>query len=148
MSGLKALSLPVIRQQLFAKALVHVNKVGWNDRVLAMAADEMGCSTALAGAVVPGGIYQLIAHCMQDWEERLKTDITPEKLAGKRKYARLRIVLEQRLRYQIPYAQRWQEAIYIGAHPSNFTTTSSRLLSTFDVAWHLARNPLKDVRNR
>lgn len=145
MSGLKALPVSALRGQLFSKALKHVNSTGWNNRVLALAADEMGCSTALAGALVPGGIYSLIEHCMKTWEKQLRLDLTPESFLGLKKYQRLHKVLETRLKYQLPYLPRWSEAIYIGALPSNLPTTSTRLLSTFDTMWDLARNPIKEM---
>lgn len=145
MSGLKALPVSELRRQLFSKALAHVNTTGWNGRVLALAADEMGCSSALAGAVVPGGISSLIEHVMKGWEKQLRVDITPETLTGLRKYQRLHKVLQTRLKYQVPYLPRWGEAIAIGMQPSNLATTSTRLLSTFDTVWDLSRNPIKDM---
>jgi len=145
MSGLKALPVSELRRQLFSKALQHVNSTGWSNRVLALAADEMGCSTALAGAVAPGGVYSLIEHVMKGWEKQLRLDLTPESLAGMKKYQRIYKVLETRLKYELPYLPRWSEAVYIGALPGNLPATSTRLLSTFDTMWDIARNPIKEM---
>jgi ubiquinone biosynthesis protein COQ9 len=62
------------KEQLIKMSLLNVNKYGWTENSIKLAANELGYSHSLS-AVLPNGPLDLIYYNMDNWNKKLSTEI-------------------------------------------------------------------------
>ena len=125
---------PPQRRLLQAVLEEHVHEYGWTqDAITAAAAAEANArpqSISSAGLVTDS---DLVAYCLQDWNERLQRDLSSTLDQGRSRTERLAQALERRLRYQVAYKTHWHYAMALGARPDNLPTTVAQLQTMMDI---------------
>lgn len=63
-----------IKNQLIKMSLLNVNKYGWTENSIKIAANELGYSNSLS-AILPNGPLDLIYYNMDNWNKKLLAEI-------------------------------------------------------------------------
>ena len=108
-------------------SLINIDKHGWSEQSIKIAANELGFSNSLS-SLLPKGPLDLIYYTMDNWNAKLKSEIEEikkSKLTIEEKYQK---ALKLRLSYEIPLLNTWPQAIKLGMHPSNLKQTLEKLL--------------------
>lgn len=120
------------QRSLLRAALDQVPEHGWTQDAVAAAVSSRTISIATTGLVQAP--YDLIAFCMDDWNDRLRRTLmeranTDERWNSLSLVDRLHFAFQTRLEFQkeLIQANRWHEAIAVGARPENVYTTSEKL---------------------
>jgi rpsU-divergently transcribed protein len=120
--------------QLLRAALPHVPAYGWTqDAVAAAVASNARLSVAATGLVQAP--YDLIAFCMDDWNDQLRQILLERVNNHADEWSQLSLVdrlqfaFSTRLKLQQEFLQanRWHEAMAVGARPEYVVTTSEKL---------------------
>ncbi|GAX17204.1 hypothetical protein FisN_10Lh052 [Fistulifera solaris] len=140
--------------QLLRASLPHVPAYGWTqDAVAAAVSSNTRLSVAATGLVQAP--YDLIAFCMDEWNDQLR-QILLERVNN---YAeewgtlslvdRLHFAFSTRLKLQHEFlkANRWHEAMAVGARPEYVVTTSEKLQTMVETVCSLCQENTKASLN-
>mmetsp|Transcript_6257 Transcript_6257/g.7609 ORF Transcript_6257/g.7609 Transcript_6257/m.7609 type:complete len:369 (+) Transcript_6257:109-1215(+) len=117
------------RTRILEAALSHVNRVGWTEDALAAGAADTGLPPASQG-MFERGAAELAEYWMDKGNCNLEEYLKETETFGKD------LVVEAifyRLEHTIPYIRSWPQAMALGLHPGNITTTVQRLAAIPDL---------------
>jgi ubiquinone biosynthesis protein COQ9 len=135
-------SLDSLKLQLLQKSLEYVPVHGWTSDAIAAAVATIpaGTSMAAAGLIT---VPDLIAYTMEQWNERLRRDVTlqatvnPMSSSSDSTTAETMIAwaLQRRLSYEgdLIKANRWHEGMAMGAHPDSLLKTQQQVAEVIDI---------------
>ena len=106
-----------------------MNKFGWSDNSIKIAANELGYSHSLS-AMLPNGPVDLIYHTMDKWNEKLRKDLEGSNLSKEERVVK---ALKLRLSYETPVINTWAQAMKMGMSPENIKSTFDRLVKLVDI---------------
>mmetsp|Transcript_23984 Transcript_23984/g.70358 ORF Transcript_23984/g.70358 Transcript_23984/m.70358 type:complete len:324 (-) Transcript_23984:53-1024(-) len=118
------------KELVLKHALAHVPNMGWTNESLACGAVDAGLP-AVSHGVVSRGPVELVEYFMESAARSTAEDVRnrrdelfdPEAGAD----AKLKAVMELRLRLLIPYLPHWPQAMALGLLPQNIVTTARNL---------------------
>jgi ubiquinone biosynthesis protein COQ9 len=120
-----------LRIKILEGALRHVPKYGWSVEALTKATEEIGLPPIAHGVV--DGPLDLVRYFIDKSNRQMIDDL--EKMENfnqmnlKQKYKE---ILKLRLSYNIPYINRWSEALALLAHPTELPTSLKTLAQLAD----------------
>ena len=115
--------------RLLTAATRRVAELGWSEAALRAAADDLGYSRAVAGAV-KNGVGSLVHHFCEDCDSRLSVRIVLEQedaLDPLPPSERLATAIKWRLESLEPVIETWPAALAIQAAPENAAATATRV---------------------
>ena len=115
--------------RLLTAATRRVAELGWSEAALRAAADDLGYSRAVAGAV-KNGVGSLVHHFCEDCDSRLSVRIVLEQedaLDPLPPSERLATAIKWRLECVEPVIETWPAALAIQAAPENAAATATRV---------------------
>jgi ubiquinone biosynthesis protein COQ9 len=118
-----------LTERLLAAATRRVAEHGWSEAALRAAADDLGYSRAVVGAV-RGGAGALVNHFCEDCDSRLSVRIvmeTEEALDPLSPSERLATAIKWRLEMLEPVIETWPAALALQAAPENAAATATRV---------------------
>ena len=118
-----------LTERLLAAATRRVAEHGWSEAALRAAADDLGYSRAVVGAV-RGGAGALVHHFCEDCDSRLSVRIvmeTEEALDPLSPSERLATAIKWRLEMLEPVIETWPAALALQAAPENAAATATRV---------------------
>ena len=118
-----------LTERLLAAATKRVAEHGWSEAALRAAADDLGYSRAVVGAV-RGGAGALVNHFCEDCDSRLSVRIvmeTEEALDPLSPSERLATAIKWRLEMLEPVIETWPAALALQAAPENAAATATRV---------------------
>jgi len=126
-----------LQRRLLQAALTHVPEHGWTQDALAAAALSQNLSMATAG-LVPNPGAGMVKFCMDEWNERLRQALIEKRNTSwvqTRWIDRIAEAFQLRLSYEkeLMQANRWHEAMALGARPDHLWTTTSSLQDLVDL---------------
>lgn len=138
------------QRRLLQQALTQVPEHGWTQDAVAAAAVTTNQSIATAGLIQAP--QDLVTFCLDDWNDRLRTDlaafdfgeVNDDTDSTGSELDRLQKAFQIRLDYQksLMQADRWQEAMALGARPDHVATTTHQLEEMVEIvvahAWNAA----------
>lgn len=123
----------ILKEKLIKMSLLNVNKYGWTENSIKIAANELGYSHNLS-SLLNNGPMDLIYYTMDNWNEKLKKDIEAIKadkhLSLDDMYKK---AFKLRLSYEIPLITTWPSAIKQGMSVKNLPTTLEKLIDTVNI---------------
>jgi rpsU-divergently transcribed protein len=127
--------LPVneIREKLIKMSLMNVNKYGWTENSIKIAANELGFSQNLA-SILDKGALDLIYYTMDNWNDKLKQDVEVIKSETNLTLDdKLKKAIKIRLGYETPLIATWPAAIGHGMNVRNITFTLEKLINSVNI---------------
>ena len=118
-----------LTERLLAAATRRVAEHGWSTAALRAAADDLGYSRAVVGAV-RGGAGALVHHFCEDCDSRLAVRIVMEQEEALDPLApseRLATAIKWRLEMLEPVIETWPAALALQAAPENAAATATRV---------------------
>ena len=118
-----------LTERLLAAATRRVAEHGWSAAALRAAADDLGYSRAVVGAV-RGGAGALVHHFCEDCDSRLAVRIVMEQEEALDPLApseRLATAIKWRLEMLEPVIETWPAALALQAAPENAAATATRV---------------------
>ena len=118
-----------LTERLLVAATRRVAEHGWSEAALRAAADDLGYSRAVVGAV-RGGAGALVNHFCEDCDSRLSVRIvmeTEEALDPLSPSERLATAIKWRLEMLEPVIETWPAALALQAAPENAAATATRV---------------------
>jgi len=144
------------RVKIMKAAIAHVNRMGWTDEALAAGATDVGLPPVSQGMFTRGAA-ELAEYWMDTGNERLreyleknaeeKTDVNNESDFSEDldpdvdKAASKELVISAlfyRLEHTVPFLRSWPQAMALGLHPENVTTTVQKLSEIPDLICYYA----------
>jgi rpsU-divergently transcribed protein len=117
-----------LREKLIKMSLINVNKYGWTENSIKIAANELGYSHNLS-ALLKDGPIDLIYYTMDNWNEKLRKDLDSIKTESHLSLEeKLKKALKLRLSYEIPHVATWPAAIKQGMSFGKIPTTLEKLI--------------------
>lgn len=121
-----------LKDKLIKLSLLNVDRHGWSEHSIKLAANELGYSNSLS-ALITNGPLDLIHYTLDTWNIKLKKEIEELKqnkiLSTDEKYIK---ALKIRLSYEIPLINTWPQAIKLGMNPNNIKSTIDKLMIMSD----------------
>jgi rpsU-divergently transcribed protein len=122
----------ILKNKLIKMSLVNVEKYGWTEHSIKLAANELGYSNNLS-ALLEDGPVDLIYYTMDNWNNKLSNDLETIKndksLNLDEKYKK---ALKLRLSYELPLISSWPQAMKLGMSPQYFKKTVEKLIVMTD----------------
>jgi len=116
-----------IKDELIKLSLLNVNKYGWTEQSIKVAANELGYSSSLS-SILENGALDLIYFTMDNWLDKLKLDIktiiSEKNTDIDEKFIQ---AIKVRLSYEYPFINTWSQAMRIGMSPKNIQRTFEKL---------------------
>lgn len=153
-SSSRCFSWSAPQRQLLRAALQHVPEYGWTQDAVAAAVSSLpNISIAVTGLVEAP--YDLISFCMDDWNERLRQILLERVHTDTVQWGslplveRLHVAFQTRLQLQSTFirANRWHEAMAVGARPEHVYTTSEKLQTMVEAVCSLCQDVGEDGSN-
>ncbi len=117
--------IPVCSQlqlKLIKQSLPHVHKYGWSDNAIHAACAELELSPAAHRIIKP---YDMISYCMNNWNQQALRKMDDYNFENRTKIRdKVWYAIKERLTLELEYIDTWNQAMAIGAHPSNISQTS------------------------
>ncbi|CAM6093427.1 unnamed protein product [Calypogeia fissa] len=134
------------KTQTLRAALSHVPKLGWTEAAIIAGARDVGLSPAFAGAF-PSKEAALVEFFMDECTQALVEELESreEELSKLVMPDRIATIVWVRLQMQVPYMQKWAQALSIQANPVNLPTTIKQRALLMDEIWHAAGDRSTDV---
>lgn len=131
-----------IKQQLLARALVHVPFDGWSQALLEQAAVEIGVDSSYGWRLFPKGTLEAVAY----WSELLDQDMlkalpSTEGLKVREKVA---LGIKTRLTLLIPYREAARKTSTYLTYPSHMGEATRLLYRTVNEIWYYAGDTSTD----
>jgi rpsU-divergently transcribed protein len=121
-----------IREKLIRMSLLNVEKYGFSENAIKLAANELGYSNSLSG-ILENGEMDLVFYNIDNWNKKLKIDLEEIKkdstLSIDEKYKK---ALKLRLSYEIPLIHIWPQAMRLGMSPQYIKNTLFKLLQSVE----------------
>ncbi|KAK3610020.1 hypothetical protein CHS0354_032367 [Potamilus streckersoni] len=138
------------KQRILKAALPFVLTYGWTKHAIAKGAEAEGMPGVAHGLFQRGGV-ELVFYFYLDCNQRLVEQMSARvRQQQEQKESMLSIsgliqdAVEQRLRMNIPYIDKWQQAMAIQALPQNAPEALSNLAALVDDIWHYAGDQSTD----
>lgn len=132
------------RDNILTNVLPDIPFTGWTWPVVEAAAEKAGYPSAMAGAVFPGGLADMVAH-FSDWADRgmlaALADTDPETL---RVRDRVALAVETRLRLLQPHRDAVRAALSYWALPLRGMRAGGTVWRTADRIWTWAGDTATD----
>ncbi|CAM6127014.1 unnamed protein product [Calypogeia fissa] len=134
------------KTQTLRAALSHVPKLGWTEAAIIAGTRDVGLSPAFAGAF-PSKEAALVEFFMDECTQALVEELESreEELSKLVMPDRIATIVWVRLQMQVPYMQKWAQALSIQANPVNLPTTIKQRALLMDEIWHAAGDRSTDV---
>lgn len=139
-----------IKTQILDAGLQHVQSLGWSRAALQAGAKQLGYPPT-SSSVVPHADIGLVLHQYRTANHRLEQEMQKQVEASRAQSQPIKVgpFLKQnivnRLRMNIPYMNKWPEALAIRAHPMNAPESLCLALELVDGLWHFAGDKATDV---
>jgi ubiquinone biosynthesis protein COQ9 len=127
-----------IRDAAVRAMLPIAGEQGWNWGTLRAGLSAIGEDPALAESHVPAGPVGAVAHWIDLSNREMEAAAAAEDLAALRVPARIRRVVELRLRAVAPHKRALRRALSLLALPWNTPVTLRTTAQTVDAMWHAA----------
>ena len=122
-----------IREKLIKMSLLNVNKYGWTENSIKIAANELGYSQNLS-AILDKGALDLIYYTMDNWNDKLKQDVEVIKSETNLTLDdKLKKAIKIRLGYETPLIATWPAAIRLGMNVKNIILTLEKLIDSVNI---------------
>lgn len=115
------------QQTLIETSLPFVHQYGWSDAAIHQGCQKLGLSPASHRLISP---YDMITHCMRKWNNTSLRIVDDENFGqAKRIKDKIHFSIKTRLQQELEFIDTWNQAMAIGAHPSNILSTSIAIVT-------------------
>ncbi len=141
----KATDIPDdLREPLLEAALDHVPFDGWTDRILTLAARDLGLDPALARLAFPGGAQDMIDLLAQLHDQKMVAACPDERLRDMKIRDKITELVRARIEAEQEIREVARSAVTYLALPLNSALGLKILCRTVDLMWKCARDPSTD----
>jgi rpsU-divergently transcribed protein len=130
-----------LKEKLVKMSLSNVDKYGWTENSIKLAANELGYSNGLS-SLLENGPIDLVYSTMDNWNKKLQNEIENIKnetnLSVEEKYKK---AIRFRLSLEIPVINTWPQAIRLGMDKENIKTTLEKLIEMTETICTLENEP-------
>ncbi|XP_053558779.1 ubiquinone biosynthesis protein COQ9, mitochondrial [Bombina bombina] len=140
-----------IQERILTAALQYVPEYDWSAEAIAEGAKSLDLSSAAAGMFEDGGselVLHFVSQCNACLSELLEEEHKLVQLGNAEKKpiaSFLKDAIEARLRMQIPYIEKWPQALGLLLLPNNIPSSLKLLTAMVDDIWHYAGDQSTDV---
>lgn len=139
----------ILKDKIFEAGLKHVPEVGWTREALQRGAVDLKYPDVVAGLAANGDL-DLVHYHINKSDAKLRDKMKAEVKETEAKNERIRIgpfiqdKVKYRLSLNIPYLQRWPEAMALMSLPQNLPSSLELDLRLMDDIWHYAGDKSRD----
>ncbi|MBS0271737.1 MAG: COQ9 family protein [Proteobacteria bacterium] len=131
-----------IKQQLLARALIHVPFEGWSKALLEQAAVEIGLDSSYGWRLFPKGAIEAVSYWSELLDEEMLKVLPPaEDLRVREKVG---LGVKVRLNLLIPYREAARKTSIYLAYPSHMGEATRLLYRTINEIWYYAGDTATD----
>lgn len=133
-----------LRAPLLKAALPHVPFDGWSDKVLGLAARDVGLDPAMARLAFPGGARDMI-DLMADIHDREMQRLCPDEILTPLKIReKITLLVRTRLEVEQDIREAVRRTVTFLSLPQNGATGAKILYRTVDAMWKAIHDPSTD----
>ena len=132
------------RAPLLEAALAHVPFTGWSDKILTLAAEDLGLNPGIARLAFPGGAAEMIDLLANQQDQKMSDACPDEILADLKIREKITLLVRRRIEAEQDIREATRSAVTFLALPDKAMLGLKILYRTVDLMWKTIHDPSTD----